>query len=404
MSPLVPHGLRCAGVTGTNGKTTTTTLLAAALARAHAPVARATTLGTSLVHGDGRDEPLEVAHTLDGFYAALHACAQRGGAFAAVETTSEALAEGFAQRVPCEVAVFTNLTRDHLEAHGTAEHYLASKAQLFVALPPGGVAVLNGRDRAATLLAEIVPAHARVVRYGVTTRGDAIEPLDADGGVPVIDASGTRVEVRLAGSTVTVSTRAIGAHFAENAVAAWLAAEALGVPRDAALAAIAAAAPPPGRFEVVARAPCVVVDYAHTPDALARTLETARALAGRGRLTVVFGAGGERDRGKRPAMGAAASAADQVVLTSDNPRGESSRAIAEAIRAGITPGASVIVELDRRRAIERAIAESGVDDVVVLAGKGHERTQHVGEKIRPFDDAAVAREAIARRARRLGPS
>ena len=150
MSPLVPHGLRCAGVTGPNGTTTTTALLAAALARARSPVARATTLGTSLVHGDGRDEPLGVAHTLDGFYEALHACARRGGAFAAVETTSEALAEGFARRVPCEVAVFTNLTRDHLDAHGTAEHYLASKAQLFVALPPGGVAVLNGRDRAAT--------------------------------------------------------------------------------------------------------------------------------------------------------------------------------------------------------------------------------------------------------------
>jgi UDP-N-acetylmuramoyl-L-alanyl-D-glutamate--2,6-diaminopimelate ligase len=179
--------------------------------------------------------------------------------------------------------------------------------------------------------------------------------------------------------------------FVENALAALASAVALGVPAEVARAAIAHAPAPPGRFEIVRDDPLVVVDYAHTPDALARTLATARSLAGSGRVIVVFGAGGRRDRDKRPAMGRAAGAANRVVLTSDNPRDEDPAQIAAAIASGLVGHPHVVLELDRAVAIANAIDGAGRDDVVVVAGKGHERTQLHGGVERPFDDAADAR-------------
>jgi UDP-N-acetylmuramoyl-L-alanyl-D-glutamate--2,6-diaminopimelate ligase len=211
---------------------------------------------------------------------------------------------------------------------------------------------------------------------------------------------GTRVEIEASGELSQapreLRVRAIGDLYAENALAALAAAMVSGVPADDAAAALREAPVPAGRFEPVVHpgAPRVVVDYAHTPDALERTLAIARRLCG-GSLVVVFGAGGDRDRDKRGPMGAAASLADRIVLTSDNPRSEDPAAIADAIAAGVTDRARVTVELDRRQAIRMAILDAGERDVVLVAGKGHEKEQLVGGRALPFDDVAEARAAQA---------
>lgn len=383
-------------MTGTNGKTSTTALVAAALARAHAPVVRVTTVGCFL-----DEERLDVSFDHTGFVAAMRIGVERGGRFAAIELTSEALALGFAKAWPCRVGVFTNLTRDHFDAHKSAEHYLASKAQLFMGLPRDGAAVLNGCDPASLLLADVVPPGVRAVRYGVATRGAPVAPLDVEGVYPTVSWTGTRITLRSAGAFGTLpdvlTTRAIGHVFAENALAAFAAALCAGVAPEAAVEGIAAASPPPGRFEVVRERPYVVVDYAHTPDALSRTLAAARALV-LGQVWVVFGAGGHRDRDKRPLMGKAAEGADRIVLTSDNPRDEDPAAIAAQIRSGIADNrrAGLEIELDRAQAITSAVVGAAPDDVIVVAGKGHEGEQIFADRRVPFSDRDVARAAIRR--------
>lgn len=385
------------GVTGTNGKTSTTRWTAACLGRLARPVAQTTTLGSFL-----DDEPFACTRDWDGFLATMRAAAERGGRFASIELTSEALARGFAKAWPCRVGVFTNLSHDHLDAHGSPEHYLASKAQLFLSLPEGGAAVLNACDGACALLAEVVPAGVRIVRYGVLSRGE----VHADPEILATSVepswTGTRVGLRVRGFGAEVASelriRAIGDVYAENALAALGGALVSGVPLADATSALSDAHVPRGRFEPLAHegpGPRVVVDYAHTPDALARTIATARALC-RGTLVVVFGAGGNRDVAKRGPMGAASSRADRVVLTSDNPRGEDPARIADAVRAGIAPGTDVRVVLDRREAIRTAVLEGGDDDVILLAGKGHETE--------PFDDAVEARAALRERSGASSPS
>ncbi|HEY6464111.1 MAG TPA: Mur ligase family protein, partial [Polyangiaceae bacterium] len=349
-SPSPPdwsRGLFTVGVTGTNGKTSTTRWTAACLARLARPVAQTTTLGSFL-----DDEPFDSTRDFAGFLATMRAALDRGGRFAAIEVTSESLARGFARAWPCRAGVFTNLTHDHLDAHGSPEHYLASKAQLFVSLPPGGFAVLNAADEASALLEEIIPDGVDVLRFAVPSRGPVVEPPD----LVALDVEptwdGTRISLEgrgpFAGVPRDLRIRAIGDIYAENALAALLVSLAAGVPPADAAAALADAPVPRGRFEPVAGpagGPRAVVDYAHTPDALARTLAIARRLCP-GTLTVVFGAGGDRDRDKRGPMGESASAADRVVLTSDNPRSEDPARIADAIRAGIRDGVDVAVELD----------------------------------------------------------
>ena len=393
--PAWSRELCTVGVTGTNGKTSTTWLVAAALARLRAPVAQATTVGSFLDR-----ELLDVPRNYHGFIATMRAGLDRGGRFAAIELTSEALALGFARAWPCRVGIFTNLTRDHLDAHKSAEHYLASKAQLFLQLPPGGVAVLNAADPASELLAEVVPDGVRVLRYAVPSRGEPRGEVDVLAQRTELSWEGTEVTLAPSGSLALpakLGLRAIGDVYVENALAALAAAVALGLDGDEAAAALAEAPAPPGRFELVGGPPQVVVDYAHTPDALTRALAAARVLCPAGRVTVVFGAGGGRDKPKRPLMGEAAATADRVVLTSDNPRHEDPAAIAAQIREGIDPSCSVTTELDRARAIEAAVRDAGQDDVVLIAGKGHEDTQTVGDQVRPFDDREVARRVLAAR-------
>jgi UDP-N-acetylmuramoyl-L-alanyl-D-glutamate--2,6-diaminopimelate ligase len=205
----------------------------------------------------------------------------------------------------------------------------------------------------------------------------------------VVSLDGTRAVVQfgaaLGGGMVELATRAVGHVFMENATAALVAAMALGAPALDAAAAIAAVEPPAGRFELVLRLPQVVVDYAHTPDALKRTIATARQLT-QGKVIVVFGAGGNRDRAKRPTMGAACAEADRVILTSDNPRDESPASIAAAIRQAVPGHVALSCELDRERAIRQALREAVAEDIVIIAGKGHETTQTVGTSERHFSD------------------
>ena len=392
--PPFARELFSVGVTGTNGKTTITTWTAALLGLLARPVATITTLGCFL-----DDERLTVPPHHEGFIATMQRCLARGGRYAAIEYTSEALSLGAARGWPCRIGVFSNFSRDHLDAHATEEHYLASKAQLFVTLTPDGTAVLNGCDEAAAIIAEVVPASVAKISFGLPSRGTPWTALDLAAREVTFDWSGTRVAIApspLVPDGCVLTIQGIGEIFAENAMAALAAGLAAGLPLATAIETLARVAAPIGRFERVASAPDVVVDYAHSPDALARTLATARALTG-GRVTLVFGAGGDRDREKRPLLGAAARAADRVILTSDNPRSEDPRAIAHAIREGIGSHVAVDEELDRARAIERAVRDVGEGDLVLVAGKGHETEQISSTGRRHFSDADVARAAVRAR-------
>lgn len=396
--PPFHRELLTVGVTGTNGKTTTTTWIAAALRMLSRPIARATTVGFFL-----DDELVTLEQTYEGFLDGMKRAHERGGRHAAIELTSEALARGFARAWPCRVGVFTNLTHDHLEAHGSPEHYLASKAQLFVTLGEGGRAVLNAADPVFDLLREVTPPHVQLTTYAVPTRGEVRAEADVVASSVDLSWDGTTIgcDVRDAslGLPSTLRVKAIGDVYAENALAALLGAIAAGVDPAQAAKAIAEVAPPPGRFEVIHREPYVVIDYAHSPDALARTVATARTLADRSkaRLFTVFGAGGKRDRSKRPAMGGAARPSDVVVLTNDNPRDEDPSDIARAIAEGLAGHRDVRTELDRSAAIGLAIREANPQDVVLVAGKGHETAQIVGNETRAFSDVEVAKAALARR-------
>jgi len=388
-APPWASSLFSVGVTGTNGKTTTTAMIAALLGELARPVARVTTVGAFLDE-ERQDVPAHYA----GFLQTLDRCLKRGGRYAALEFTSEALALGFAKAWPCRVAAFTNLSLDHSDAHGSPEHYLASKAQLFMALQPGGTAVLNGRDSAAQLLSEVIPPGVSVLSYGVPSRGEAWTPLDFAARSVELDFAGTRFELepcaRFPDLPLSLRIAAVGEIFVENALAALAAALASGVPAAAAAAALAQVPPPPGRFQIVRECPHVIVDYAHTPDALSRTLATARSLCQR-RVSVVFGAGGQRDRSKRPLLGAAARVADRVILTSDNPRHEDPLAIMEQIAEGLGDHSDVLREVDRARAIELAVREAAPEDLVLIAGKGHELEQESAGVRSAFSDEAIVR-------------
>ncbi len=383
------------GTTGTNGKTSTTLLAAYALRAGGRSVLAETTLGYRF-----DDEELDVPRTAEGFYAALEGAAKRGARHAAIEVTSEALARGFAKRWRFDIGVFTNLTRDHLDAHGSWEHYLASKAQLFAHLPPGGAAVLNGCDEAAPLLDRVTPDGVRRIYYGSGSRGKPLVSLDLAAQKVLLSAEGTTVDLEPSVMAEQLGSRLqiqlIGEVFAENALAAACAAMHAGVAGADVARGLAACPVVAGRFEVLHRHPIVAVDFAHTPDALARACESARALARGARVLVVFGAGGERDKGKRELMGAAvASRADEAIVTTDNPRREDPREIARAIAKGAKGGrASVRRVPDRRAAIEWALARAKPDDVVLIAGKGHERGQIIGTEVLPFSDVDLVRELL----------
>ena len=371
-------------VTGTNGKTTTTRMLGAiARAAGHRPVV-VTTVGVVV---DGEERGM-LPTAMSAFRELMDSAEAEGADLLCLEVTSRALAGGFATRWPPTHAALTSFSRDHLDRHGSLEAYLAAKAQLFLALPPGAIAALPLESEATELLAGVLPDGTTAHTFGLVTGADL------RGTVLEVDRTGTRLRVEGL-LDLEVHLPMHGEPFAIDALAAATLAHAHGLAPEAIRAGLEGFAGVPGRFEIIGDAPLVAVDFAHTPDALRATLATARSLAGEGQVWVVFGCGGDRDRGKRPQMGEIASElADQVVLTTDNPRGEDPATIAAAVEAGRTGDSGWRSIPDRTDAIAHAIACAADRDVVLIAGKGHEAEQIEGAVHRPFDDREVARRIV----------
>ncbi|MGA9719833.1 MAG: UDP-N-acetylmuramoyl-L-alanyl-D-glutamate--2,6-diaminopimelate ligase, partial [Acidobacteriaceae bacterium] len=383
--------IRLSGVTGTNGKTTTAYLLEQLLRAAGRSTALVGTIEYR-VAGEVRPAPHTTPESRD-LLALLAEGVDRGVTEGVMEVSSHALEQGRVWGIPYDVAIFTNLTQDHLDYHGTMEAYFAAKRKLFdgsqAAAPR--VAVLNAEDDTQAALAETAQAaRSEIVSYGID-RGDlhAREITMRPNGMRftlVSQRGEAPIDVALTGRVNVLNL---------------LAASAAAMARGLSLEQIAEAAPKlhavPGRFEAVdAGQPfTVVVDYAHTDDALRNVLALARDLVvpQEGRVLTVFGCGGDRDRTKRPRMGrAAAEASEIVVVTSDNPRSEDPRGIIDEILPGTAGSlATVEVEPDRAKAITLAMTKARPGDIVVIAGKGHEKTQTIGRQVLPFDDVAVAR-------------
>jgi UDP-N-acetylmuramoyl-L-alanyl-D-glutamate--2,6-diaminopimelate ligase len=363
------HRLAVVGITGTNGKTTTVHLLDSVL-REHG-------WSTGVIGTLTGARTTPEAPDLQAQFAAWH---DEGRVAVTMEVSSHALALHRVDGTRFAVAVFTNLSRDHLDFHGTMERYFDAKARLFT--PELAVAaVVNADDPHGRLLLDA--AQIPTTPYSIS---------DVSG----LELSAVSSSFRWRGERVSVPIG--GRHNVANALAAATAAAELGIAIPTIAAGIGNAGPVPGRFEPIEEGQpfSVVVDYAHTPDGLERVLAAAREVAAGRRVIVVFGCGGDRDRSKRPAMGAVAlDGSDLAVVTSDNPRSEDPDAIIEEIVAGLARSPALHIEPDRRQAITRALGEAGAGDVVVIAGKGHETTQTIGTMVVSFDDRVVAREQLA---------
>ncbi len=377
------------GVTGTNGKTSTVHLLADALHHAGHKVATIGTLGAGLV-----GEVVESARTTPDAIAVhglLATFRDEGATHVAMEVSSHALDQGRVNAVAFDLAVFTNLTRDHLDYHGTMHAYGASKERLF-AWPGLDAAIINVDDPFGRALAARMRDDVALLRYGV-------ERTDADLAAHGIEtgASGLRFHMTTPWGEGDVSTRLLGRFNVSNLLAVAACLGRLGFSFDAIRDAIAMLEPVSGRMNRLggeAALPLVVVDYAHTPDALEQALTSLRAHA-HGALICVFGCGGERDAGKRPQMAAIAEAlADLVIVTDDNPRGEDGDTIVDEIMVGFGNAERVTIERDRRKAIALAIHAAHAGDIVLIAGKGHEPYQEIAGVKHPFDDLAVARDVL----------
>jgi UDP-N-acetylmuramoyl-L-alanyl-D-glutamate--2,6-diaminopimelate ligase len=403
------------GVTGTNGKTSTTYLIEAMLRKADM---RTGLIGTIGVRYAGQVERAinTTPESLD-LQRTLRSMRTQGVEAVVMEVSSHGLEMGRVHGCQFQVAAFTNLTQDHLDFHGTMEAYLQSKARLFRDhLRSGAWAVINVDDPAAEKLVPIAAdAGASVLRTSRQADAEAeIRVLEAD-----VSLAGSRVRLALGDQEIEVDCPLLGDFNLENLVVACGVARSLGLDGEAIRAGVAACPQVPGRVELVGLPdsdvgsdPTVIVDYAHTPDAVDKLLRAMRPLAG-GRLVTVFGCGGDRDRAKRPLMArAVVHSSDRVVATSDNPRTEDPEAILRDVEEGLTdlprvePSAlgrterGYCVIPDRREAIRLAIETAAPEDTVVLAGKGHEDYQIVGRQKLPFDDCEEARRAL--RERRAG--
>lgn len=393
--------LTVVGVTGTNGKTTTSILVEALLGAGGRPTG---VIGTIQYRVGAQVETASqtTPEALE-LQALLARMVRAGVGGAAMEVSSHALALHRVDGIEFDVAVFTNLTQDHLDFHGTLESYREAKARLFALLAAGGkprrAAVVNADDPAgaAMLRAAGTDPRVRLLTFGMSPPA-ALRPRRWESGV-----SGIRLEVATPHGVIEIASPLVGEHNVMNLLGAIGVGLVLDMEPPQIGRILSRVATVPGRFErVEAGQPfLVVVDYAHTPDALERVLTTARKLLAPGaRLGVVFGCGGDRDRGKRPIMGGiAARLGDRVWVTSDNPRSERPEAILAEIETGMesAPAGRHESIADRRRAIRAAVAWAHPGDVVVIAGKGHETYQIVGADVLPFDDREVAREALVER-------
>jgi UDP-N-acetylmuramoyl-L-alanyl-D-glutamate--2,6-diaminopimelate ligase len=375
------------GITGTNGKTTTAFLVRHLL---EADGRRCGLLGTvkRVVGGVEEDVERTTPEAID-LQATFRRMLDAGDQACAMEVSSHALELGRAAGIRFACRVFTNLTHDHLDFHETMEAYFLAKRRLF---EEPGLSAVNVDDRYGRRIA----AGLDCVTFGIETQAD-YRALDVE-----FDLMGSRFGCKTPDGLLQLESPLPGLFNVQNALGAVAAARVLGVGVETITAALPRFGRVPGRFEPVDEGQDfgVLVDYAHTPDSLENVLRAAREVA-RGRVHVVFGAGGDRDRGKRPLMGEAARRfADRVLVTSDNPRSEPPEAIVDEIMEGAGPGAER--ETDRARAIGLAIEGAEPGDVVVIAGKGHEQGQEFeNERKEPFDDRSVAREALRRRAARI---
>lgn len=378
------------GVTGTNGKTSTVQLLAQAWHLRGIRAGSIGTLGAGLygeVVATGFTTPLVLQ-----MHALLAELRDAGAKAVAMEVSSHALDQGRVDNVHFDVAVFTNLTRDHLDYHGDMDSYGAAKARLF-AWPELKAAVVNLDDAFGRELSGRLPQEVRSI--GLSSRGEEKASVRAEN--LNLDASGIAFDLLVEGQAYGVQSKLLGRFNVDNLLAVAGALHALGdAPTDIART-LSRLQPIHGRMNRLGgdgERPLVVIDYAHTPDALEQALASLRDHAP-ARLICVFGCGGERDAGKRPQMAASAERlADVVIVTDDNPRAEDGDAIIADIVAGFARPASVIVQRDRAKAIARAIGEAGPNDIVLIAGKGHEPYQEIAGVRHPFDDTTVARQCL----------
>lgn len=412
------HKLDLVGVTGTNGKTTTTYLCYALAEAAGVKPAMLTTVEYRI--GDKREEAVRTTPEASDTNRFLREAVDAGCGFAAMEASSQAIDLHRCDWLRFRVAVFTNLTQDHLDYHGTMENYFDAKKKLFdgrLGEKPGSCVINIDDEWGAKLAEESKTAGQRVVTISQSggTRTPSSESELVDDGVPVpvyADLSAENVEVSLlSGTSFTLRTKygdrqigspLVGRPHVYNMLTATAAALELGYDLDSIVNGLAKCVGAPGRFERVPHAGdfAVVVDYAHTDDALLNTLKTARPLTN-GRVITVFGCGGDRDKSKREPMGRVAGEnSDVVFITSDNPRTEDPLKIIEAIEVGVKASGKEFRSIsDRRLAIQEAIKEAKTGDVIIIAGKGHETYQIVGNEKFHFDDREVAAEAIAARER-----
>ena len=375
--------LRAIAVTGTNGKTTTVNILRALLDLPIAPAASIGTLGV-LVGAEGRVVPGGLGLTTPGpdeLQRVLRELVDMGVRSLAMEVSSHALDQARVFGMSFDAAVFTNITRDHLDYHGTMEEYFGAKAKLISYLKPTGVAVVNADQPEWASL----PVAPRLMTYGLKAGDVRAEDI-------AFDATGSSWMLSMGEQSAPVRLPLVGDFNVINALGAACAALSLGIPLRALAHSLALIPQIPGRLELIAAQPPVIRDYAHTPDALVRALAALRPFVA-GKLILVFGAGGDRDPGKRPIMGAAAEAgADRVIVTSDNPRTEDPDTIIDDIERGMSLPHERIT--DRRKAIARAIGIAEAGDTILLAGKGHETYQVVGTEKHPFDERQVVAEIL----------
>ena len=387
---------RLIGITGTNGKTTVAWLLRSMLQAGGRRPALLGTIEYDLLEGPFA-APLTTPGALD---LARHLARARaaGADFAVLEVSSHALDQRRADGLTFTAGVFTNLSRDHLDYHGTMESYRRAKRRLFEMLEVPAVAVVNGDDPVAGFMTAAI--RARILSFGIGTPA-----VDVSAHLETLGPSRSTFVLRGRAYEIRVASPLVGRHNVLNVLAAAATAEAVGLGPEAIASGIEGLTGVPGRLQRVVSEPPgavpfeVLVDYAHTDEALENALSAVRPLT-EGRLICVFGCGGDRDRGKRPRMAAVVERlADVAYVTSDNPRTEAPEVIIDDILAGFEAGADcrVETEVDRRCAIELAIAEAKPGDTVLIAGKGHETYQLIGDRVLGFDDVAVARACLAGR-------